>query len=106
MKLKILLGNWDIRFNEDNNGGSCFFMQRVISFQPFNDCDDVFIERIVKHELVHALLSELGHSQNQLSNGKHDDSFDSEFICEFISIYNNYINELSNKVIKKIKSIN
>ena len=105
MKIKILLGNWKILFNQDINGGSCYLLDREIHLQSFIDRSKDFTLRIIKHEVVHALLSELGQSQNQAENGSRKDSFDSEFICEFISIYNDYIKELSDKIYNKVTSI-
>lgn len=104
MNLKILLYNWKIEF-DSNDGSYTVIMERIIMFEDFKDKSQEYIKRVIKHEIVHALLSELGQSQNQLGNGRNNDSFDSEYVCELIAIYGNYIEELSIKVFNKALSI-
>lgn len=103
MNFKILLYNWEIRFEDGEDVNFTQLLERVIIFEKFTGKSKDYIEQIVKHELTHALLNELGQSQNQFSNGRLEDTFDSEFVCEFVSIYGSYLNQLTKEVIKVIK---
>lgn len=97
--LDIILYPWDIIIEKNLYDNYCILIKREMYLQDFKEEDSFdYIRRIIKHELTHAVLSELGQSQNQFSNGRVEDSYDSEFICEFIAIYGNYIEKLTQEV--------
>jgi len=57
----------------------------------FNELKDEPLKQVITHEMVHALLDEFGHSQEEY--------FNSEFICNFISNNIELIKSLSKEII-------
>jgi Zn-dependent peptidase ImmA (M78 family) len=101
--VKIFQNNWtvivtnspkDLVINNKQCKGSILYKDSVIFLDE--NTSDKDRQRIIRHELAHAMLYE-----TQISLR---DCYTEEDLCEFIAIYGNLIEEMATDILSKIKS--